>query len=151
MDATARTTVVNWVNLGGTLVLMADFGNTYLTGMANGLFGWGLGTGIDVWDSSPIGQTPAAAGTTFAAAPPALPAHDGTYMFDPALLPPEAIVIYAYDPANVALVLIPVGDGYVILWARDLFNSNFSGGSYDDNPWGNAMSIILSSANSSLF
>jgi hypothetical protein len=89
----ARTVIANAVASGKRLVVHGH--NVRDNFLMNAVFGISLSDGTIFGAGEAIAQTPAAAGTAFAAGPPSIAAHSAVYTISTASLPPTYKSIYA--------------------------------------------------------
>jgi hypothetical protein len=89
----ARTVIANAVAGGKRLVVHGH--NVRDNLLMNAVFGLSLTDGTIYGAGEAIAQTPAAAGTAFAATPPAIAAHSAVFTISTASLPPSYKSIYA--------------------------------------------------------
>ena len=118
LDAAAVTAITNFVNGGGTLIVI----EAPVIPLLNGVFGFTIATAID---TGPANLAAAAIGTPFAGGPASLLNLSATGALSIASLPVGSRAIYV-DSTNADsswVTVIPVGSGQIVHIGWDWFNA----------------------------
>jgi len=121
LDDAARTAIADFVDAGGNLIIFYPAANGELQ-LLNDAFGWSLAYGSDTINATLNAAD--AAGTPFESGPGTLPGNDATCSVDITSLPAGAKTIYTDDDSgDAAVVVIPHGDGNVIIIGWDWYDA----------------------------
>jgi hypothetical protein len=138
LSSEAKTTITNFVNDGGTLVLFIDEGGAF--DLANELFALSL----DYESADPPINLTTAGTQTLNTAPSTLPQLSATNSINATTLPENAVVLYQTDNPNQATnVLIPQNNGRIFVLGWDWFNAKPFGENGDE--WNQLLLKILKS------
>jgi hypothetical protein len=120
-DAGTQAILVDFVDAGGTIVLVGGYQHIDWLNSANG---WALVEG-DGWSNRhPMPRQAAADGTPFEDGPATIPANDGGANLTVASLPGGALKIYngPDGDTNASVAILPVGSGRFVYFGWDWYD-----------------------------
>jgi len=136
LSPAARTTIANFVNAGGTIIVAGTTSNRD-TDLINAIFGFSLAGGGSSGASTR--NNAAAAGTQFADSPPTLADNNLTDSVQTSSLPAGTRAIYTRG-GDTTVAMMPFGSGQVIYLGWDWYDAVPAGG--QDGGW----NLVLTSS-----